>query len=224
MGLRVNIGCGQSPTPGWRNFDNSLSLRLSKVPLVARVLSRIGLIDDSQYRFIGFARDNAIEYADATKGIPLDGGSVEVLYSSHMLEHLDRDDADRFLMEVLRVLKPGGLIRIAVPDLGPKLEEYRNSGDADAFLDSTHLCVSRPRTLRQRVRFLLIGARHHQWMYDARSLCRLLQKHGFIAPEQLPAGSTRIPDPGQLNLAERVSESLYVEAQKPNGAATPRGQ
>lgn len=214
MVVRVNIGCGQTPTRGWKNLDNSLSLHLSRIPLLPDLLHKLGFLDTFQYRFIRFARENDIDYGDAAKGLPIQSDSVDVLYSSHMLEHLDRNEADRFLKEVFRVLRPGGIIRIAVPDIKKQVAQYNESGDADAFIEATHLCVPRPRSLVQRLRLLLVGTRHHQWMYDGNSLSRLLQKHGFVKAEVLPAGQTRIHGHEPLDLQERCSESVYVEAEK----------
>jgi SAM-dependent methyltransferase len=51
------------------------------------------------------------------KGIPFAGDTFEVCYHSHILEHFDREQAPAFLAECHRVLKPGGVIRVAVPDL-----------------------------------------------------------------------------------------------------------
>jgi hypothetical protein len=36
--IRVNIGCGQSPTPSWKNFDNSLTVRIAKSSLLTYLL------------------------------------------------------------------------------------------------------------------------------------------------------------------------------------------
>lgn len=108
--IRINVGCGQTPTEGWRNFDNSFSLRLAKMPFIPNLLYRIGLVGDAQIKFIHFTRDKGIDYGDATKGLPVPPDSCQVVYSSHMLEHLDRDDADAFIREVRRVLSPGGVI------------------------------------------------------------------------------------------------------------------
>ncbi len=210
--MRINIGCGQTPTEGWRNFDNSLSLRLSKIPLLPYLLFKAGLLESSQYRFIEYARANRIEYADAAKGLPLPDGSVEVLYSSHMLEHLDQTGAELFLKEARRVLASGGIIRIVVPDLRKLVRQYLDSGDANAFLSSS--CLPRPqaKTIAQRLMVLMVGTRHHQWMYDGESLCRILLVHGFSDPGILQPGKTRIESPGSLDLKERISESVYVEA------------
>ena len=196
------------------NFDNSLSLRLARVPFLPEFLVKLKLLESSQYQFIRFARENDIAYGDATKGLPLQDETVDVLYSSHMLEHLDRNEASMFLKKAFRVLRPGGVIRIAVPDLKKQVKKYNEEGDADAFIESTHLCVPRPRSLAQKLRLLLVGPRNHQWMYDGNSLSRLLQKHGFIKAEVMPVGKTRIQDYEPLNLHERASESVYVEAEK----------
>jgi len=213
---RINVGCGQTPTKGWINFDNSFSLRLSKILFLPDILYRLKILEVSQYQFIKFARENDIRYGDATKGLPLQSESCEVVYSSHMLEHLDRSGAAKFLKEAFRVLRPGGIIRIAVPDLKKLIAQYNDFGDADAFIEVTHMCVSCPNTLTQRIRLLLVGPRHHQWMYDGNSLSRLLKRHGFIEAEIMPAGKTNIIEPGSLDLQERSAESVYVEARKPS--------
>lgn len=213
--MRINIGCGQTPTKGWRNFDNSLSLFLSKFPLLPPALYYIGLLEKPQFEFIKFARGHSIEYGDATNGLPVPNGSVDVIYSSHMLEHLDREEAAIFLKECRRVLCSGGVIRVAVPDLHRHVQQYIASNDADTFISTTHLAQPRPRTIVQRLRMLLVGTRHHQWMYDGISLSRLLHNHGFIGPKVLEAGHSRIDNPQDLDLSERYSESVYVEAINP---------
>ena len=58
------------------------------------------------------------------KGIPFEKESFDVVYHSHVLEHFSQDDGMSFLRECFRVLKPNGLIRIAVPDLEVIAREY----------------------------------------------------------------------------------------------------
>lgn len=50
-------------------------------------------------------------------GIPFENESFEVVYHSHVLEHFAKEDAQKFIKECYRVLKPNGIIRIAIPDL-----------------------------------------------------------------------------------------------------------
>ena len=211
---RVNIGCGQSPTPGWLNYDNSLSIRLCKYSLIVSVLERFGLLGEGQKIFTSFARNSDIMWADATKYIPLENNSVDVLYASHMLEHLDREKVQLFLREAYRVLAPNGIIRIVVPDLKKLVDKYIVEGDADSFMKRALLVPERPRTLFNRLKFLIVGDRHHLWMYDGLSMARLLSETGFSEPHILGPGSTTIPNPGEIDLYERAEESVFVEAYK----------
>lgn len=211
---RINVGCGQTPTRGWRNFDNSASVRLASIPFVPDLLLRLGILERRQYQFIRFLRENRVEFGDATRGLPVRDSSVDVLYSSHMLEHLDRIEVTGFLREAARILRPGGILRVAVPDIRKQVEQYTRVGDADLFIESTQLCVARPRSFGQRLSLLLVGPRHHQWMYDGPSLSRLLASQGFVNADVLPLGRTRIPFPEPLDLHERAAESVYVEAER----------
>src|SRR5438309_2155706 len=132
---RVNIGCGSTPTLGWLNFDNSLTVKLAALPLPYRLLARNGRARSLQ--FISVAREHGIKWADGAKNIPLGNASVEVLYTSHTLEHLDKQEAILFLREAERVLIPGGIIRVVVPDLRLLINEYIQTGDADDFVAKT---------------------------------------------------------------------------------------
>jgi predicted SAM-dependent methyltransferase len=73
------------------------------------------------------------------KGIPFEENSFDVVYHSHVLEHFTKDDGNKFLLECYRVLTPGGMIRIAVPDLERIAREYLKNleqalkGDIDAM-------------------------------------------------------------------------------------------
>lgn len=57
-------------------------------------------------------------------GIPRKNNSTDVVYHSHVLEHFSRDEGYLFMKECYRVLKPNGIIRIAVPDLEAIVKEY----------------------------------------------------------------------------------------------------
>lgn len=213
--MRINVGCGQTPTMGWRNFDNSLSLRLSRLGRLGYWAFRLGLLDVNQYEFMKFAQANNIEYGDATKCLPIQDGAVDALYSSHMLEHLDKEEAGLFLKEARRLLVPGGVIRLLVPDIKKLAGQYVLAGDADTFIESTLLWTKSPKTLLERAYFLIVGSRNHKWMYDGKSLSKLLGEHGFIRIKVVQPGETMIKNPTSLDLHERDSESVCVEAVNP---------
>jgi predicted SAM-dependent methyltransferase len=54
---------------------------------------------------------------DISKGLPFTDHSFDVVYHSHVLEHLRYSDATAFITECLRVTVPGGILRVVVPDL-----------------------------------------------------------------------------------------------------------
>lgn len=212
MSIRVNIGCGQTPTEGWHNYDNSIAVRIARIPIIGTIAQRSGLLSKSQREFISFARGSNIRWADATKHIPEQDGSVEVLYSSHMIEHLDRDKALSFLKQARRVLKPDGIIRLAVPDLNFHIKNYLKEKNADNFIEKILLTNENPKTIIEKIKYLIIGDRNHKWMYDGQSLCRLLMSAGFKNPTIMEPGSTMINNAEALNLKERYPESVFVEA------------
>jgi predicted SAM-dependent methyltransferase len=64
-------------------------------------------------------------------GIPFESNSYDILYHSHVLEHFSKSDGERFLRECYRVLKPGGIIRVVVPNLEIIVREYlKNLSDS----------------------------------------------------------------------------------------------
>ncbi|MBK8858914.1 MAG: methyltransferase domain-containing protein [Opitutaceae bacterium] len=70
------------------------------------------------------ARPPHVVRHDLRETLPLPAGSCEVVYHSHVLEHFDRAEAGRFLAECHRVLAPGGVLRVVVPDLEQKARLY----------------------------------------------------------------------------------------------------
>src|ERR1041385_5970668 len=58
------------------------------------------------------------------KGIPFGNNSFDAVYHAHVLEHFTPEDGKKLLEECFRVLKPGGILRIGVPDLETIVREY----------------------------------------------------------------------------------------------------
>jgi len=77
---------------------------------------------------------------DLRTRLPLNDGSCAVVYHSHVLEHFPRAFALLFLQECYRVLAPGGVLRVVVPDLEAIARLYLGNlegalaGDAQAAL------------------------------------------------------------------------------------------
>lgn len=69
-------------------------------------------------------RSKFVRYHNIKKKLPFLDNSVDVIYHSHVLEHLRKDDAKKFLKDCFRVLRPGGIMRVVVPDLEKITREY----------------------------------------------------------------------------------------------------
>ena len=214
MGYQVNIGCGQTPTEGWKNFDNSPAIKFTKSPLKLRLAKMIGLLTKSQIENIEWLKKETIEYADATTKIPLPDNSVIALYSSHMFEHLSRDGGVQFLQEVRRVLVSEGVVRIVIPDLEKAILRYNKEKNADEFMESILVSAPPISSLIDKVRLIFSGYRQHQWMFDGDSLANLMKSQGFRNVTIQISGNTLIENSGSLNLFEREEESVVVEAIK----------
>jgi hypothetical protein len=237
----LNLGCQNKTNPNVINIDFSIYLKIRKSPILFRIAPL----------FIGADRliklynlpDNIIVH-DLSKGIPFPSNSVDVVYHSHFMEHLDRNVAISFLAEVMRVLRDEGVHRIVVPDFEKLCLAYidhvnmcdtypSNIADHDNYIaDIIEQCVmtEAPTTAKQPpfYRFLenlILGdARKrgltHQWMYDRVNLTSLLGKVGFreVNIEKYNTSSIANWDSYMLDLDEAGNEykprSLYIEAVK----------
>jgi predicted SAM-dependent methyltransferase len=60
--------------------------------------------------------------------------SIDLIYNCHVLEHFKRRDVRRVLQEWHRVLKPGGILRVSVPDFAKLCEVYQKYGKLDLVI------------------------------------------------------------------------------------------
>lgn len=74
-----------------------------------------------------------IKYHDITK-FPFDDNTVDLIYSSHTLEYFDRQEVLNVLKEWYRVLKPNGVLRLAVPDFRAMSKLYLEGYCLDKFV------------------------------------------------------------------------------------------
>ena len=172
------------------------------------------LLDLDKVKLIEKYKDSNIVWANLISRIPESSNSVDVIYTSHMIEHLDKEEVEIIFSEIKRVLKKGGILRISVPDIKIMVNQYLKDGDADLFIENTLLTNKRPKTIFEKIQLLLAGTRNHQWMYDEISLFKLLSKYDFSSILNVKAGETLITNYEGLNLYERESESIYIECIK----------
>lgn len=70
------------------------------------------------------AASPAVIRYDLRLGVPFADESADLIYHSHLLEHFPRAWGERFIADCFRVLKPGALLRVAVPDLENIVRAY----------------------------------------------------------------------------------------------------
>ena len=154
--------------------------------------------------------DGADLKLDLTQPLPWPDGSVQGIFSEHFIEHISQADAISLLRECRRVLAPGGVIRIATPDLNEMVQDYlqgRIHPDWEKFgINWTANACER----------LNIGMRWwgHQWMYDEEELTRLAQMVGLVPKGRYRIGESE--DPRFCNLEYRESSTLILEFRKPD--------
>jgi len=126
-----------------------------------------------------------IQYGDIVRGLPLKNSSIKGVYCSHVLEHLTYEDFNIAIRNVYKILQPGGVFRIVVPDLEFYIRNYNQSklmGEKTAAIDFcsyTLLGIKRkPNSIIDKARDLF-GNSKHLWMWDFDSLQVELESIGF---------------------------------------------
>ncbi|MBA3263340.1 MAG: methyltransferase domain-containing protein [Thermoleophilaceae bacterium] len=150
---------------------------------------------------------------DLRRPLPLHDRSAELAYSEHTLEHLDYPtDAEAFLRECLRVLRPGGVVSVGVPDGEPAIVDYPSgAGWYEHWAPSFPPRLS---TRMERLNYLFRQDGDHRFAYDSETLLALLHRVGFTDARR------RRFDPA-IDSAAREDGTLYVEARAPLAGAGP---
>lgn len=208
--LKLHIGCGKNALDGFINLDNNLFIFLKNIPYIENILSYLKFIPDWFPEFIKIVKEKKIKYCNAGKKIPFNNSSVDFIYSCHMLEHLDKEEAKVFFEESYRVLKPNCVLRIVVPDFQLLIDDYIINNDADLFIKNSHLVGKKPEKLLKKIQYLIQGHGWHHQMFNKNSI-KSLKRYKFSRVNILKAGETNVTFDLSLNLEERKHESIYFE-------------
>ncbi|MFN0279518.1 MAG: class I SAM-dependent methyltransferase [Pyrinomonadaceae bacterium] len=162
---------------------------------------------------------------DVSRGIPLPSKSASGVFTEHMLEHFEWQDALNIILpEIKRILKPGGTIRISVPDAEMAIDEYtraKSAGETSKPWNMPH--HDQPNrlhmtpmgevnnTFRRLYEPYYMG---HKFGYDFQTLEHFLFLTGFVDIKRVAYMQGR--DQNLLvDYKKRAGESLYVEAAAP---------
>jgi predicted SAM-dependent methyltransferase len=189
--LRLNLGSGDIPKEGWINVD-----------------------------LFGSAADLRL---DLRRPLPFPDDSASYIYTEHFFEHLEYpnvtksmgwdlesdgpSEALQFLRECKRVLAPGGILDVVVPDAEGMIGVYVARGHS---VNETVIPWWGPawcKTALDRVNYLFRQGRQHKYAYDEETLTGVLQSVGFRDIRRRPF------DPG-MDAPNHVIGSLCMTATK----------
>jgi SAM-dependent methyltransferase len=199
---KLQIGAGPNPLPGWLNTD----LHPDIYP----------------------DRREEIVFLDATASFPLPDMSLDYIFSEHQIEHIAEEEARAMLRECFRVLRSGGRIRIATPDLAAVVGLYQAPLGPQAlhYIDWVMEKIDRKvgaETFRCYVVNQMFNAYRHRFIYDAETLTELLRDVGFVEVTRCRPGKsddsvlTGLEAHGRAIGDEEVNrfETLVLEALRP---------
>lgn len=149
--LKLHLACGGASRDGWIN------------------------IDLSQRRAVDLT-------LDLRERLPLPDGCAEIVHAEHFLEHLEFPaETMRFLAECRRLLQPGGILSLSVPDAGDALHAYVR-GDDSYFAPARNRGMhpdDESATYMAQVNYLFRHGGKHRYAFDGETLCRYLDAAGL---------------------------------------------
>ena len=161
--------------------------------------------------------DPHIVRQDLTKPLPFADGSVDAVYSSHFFEHIYYSDAEAILKECFRVLKPGGVLRLALPDGEAWARELIESGDDDgrgrAPLPLAARVPPSGRPTGKRALTSKIGGHIHRWQPTRGLIRKMLVEAGF-ADGEISDRKFLEGDLPEIEKIETREESFFTEARR----------
>ncbi len=158
---------------------------------------------------------------DCRRSLPFPGESARGIFCEHFVEHLDYgEELPVFLGECFRVLRPGGVLRVIVPDMERYLAAYARGGweelarirPLEPALEDPYTRV-RYQTRAELINHIFRQGFEHKYAYDCETLSLRLRQAGFSSVERRPCGAGAQPEL-VLDQPQRASESLYLEAIK----------
>jgi predicted SAM-dependent methyltransferase len=163
-------------------------------------------------------------HMDATRRLTLPDNTFDAILCEHLIEHLTEADGRHLIGEMLRVLKPGGRVRIVTPDLESLAQLCTSAPDEAgarylAFVAELH---RRPKITPADALNYIFYEYGHRHIYTIAKLRKLLEEAGFTGIGESRAGQPidRIFDgaeghPQFMGEDNDAFEAFGLEAAKP---------
>lgn len=198
----VNLGSSLRVARGWVNLDGSPIAFMARFPRPIVALSyRASGAGKSVAcnRYVDILTTNRFVHHRLERRLPFGDNTVDNIFAGEVLEHLSVDVAHRVLRESRRVLRPGGVIRICVPDLQCAIDQYL-AGEKQEALGFFLYDNGRG------------GLSSHKSMWDYGLLDDALRAAGFSSVRRCRSRTGRTPDLDVLD-AWPAKTALFVEAE-----------
>lgn len=145
---------------------------------------------------------------DLRGGLPAPDGSLAFVYSEHVFEHLSLPDGCRLFRDCRRALEPGGVLRVAMPDLRYIVDRYLGDWRDQEWLRDPHYqeVVDSPANMLNTA----LRTWGHEYVYDLPELTTRLKDAGFSVVESQEWGRSSHPE--LRGLERRPDSQLVVEA------------
>jgi predicted SAM-dependent methyltransferase len=185
--LRLQLGSGTHDVPGWVSID----MLIRKNILAMRLPGGLRRFPDE---------------------------SVQYIYSSHFLEHIEYPvQASEFARQCLRILKPGGAMRIVVPGIEKIIRAYAADNE-EFFRLQSEMHPEWCTTKLDHLMYALQQNGQHKYAYDLETITKLLSDAGFTKVVESDFNASSV---GELNIDYRGKTdesgsylSLYVDVFK----------
>lgn len=146
---------------------------------------------------------NGVDHISEVYPLDFEDNIFDLVYASHLLEHFKRIDTQKIVNEWVRVVKPGGLLRISVPSLPALIKIYEDTDDIEQIMGP----LMGGQTYDQNF---------HYMAFDKNNLTKIMKTAGLIAIhpwDYRRTSHTAIWDFSQAKTNE-TSISLNLEGRK----------
>jgi predicted SAM-dependent methyltransferase len=179
--IKLHVGCGTNYKDGWINIDNNSDNNIKKLDI----------------------------NHDLSKGLPLDDYTVDFIYNEHFIEHLSRENGLIFLKECYRVLKVGGVLRIACPDLDELIKSYLNDTWRELDWVKTYNCE----WIESGCQMINVCLNEfpwgHKYVYNKEELKKRLIDAGFLIENINEASFSKSQYQELINIDIRIDSMIF---------------
>lgn len=151
----------------------------------------------------------AFRPCDVTKGLPVDDGVVDMISANHLVEHLDYRQGEKLFKECRRVLKKGGIMRVATPDADRLIETYKGVNGLSCFDEVNDGCANAKSGIEKLYSILCQG---HSAIYNASAVRDALLEAGFSNAQKMGFRESLSPQILRETYDMHPTLSTYVDA------------